>query len=349
MSSRSPTKKRSAGEANGEAPESSEGVASIAPHATQGGEVNAGPSRNTRIAPLLPNARSNDELVNRVAESLANTWNSFLAGYSVVPGPLAASNSTSVVGPQGPSTDYKKRGRGVANNKPSNAPSLSISPNLALGKGLALQCSRSVTSAPLDLDTAPSNEELISRLADSLAPSWEKFVHIFIRKRRGQSIEESWLADTQSRLSALLVRFHKQETSKRSNALPLFIVYNPNLETSISHEVGCPGFSASFLAQHTACAFNAGVFSPPFDFTQEVAPSTRHVAARAKTALKGLWNLIHYLEGQGSYIVTMYYNNKKELCFYKTEAFDISSTEGHGEFVSRISEIFFFYHMHQLI
>jgi hypothetical protein len=330
MTSRSPAKKKGAGEANGDAPDAS-GRASISPVTTLGNDREARPTRNIRIAPLIPTAVSNEELMSRLTESLAHTWNSFLAGYGVAPGPHAAPIANSAAHQQAPKTDCRKRGRGVANNKPSDAPWLSISSNLAMGNALMLQSSRSVISAPLGLGVAPSNEELISRLTESLAPSWEKFVRIFIRRRRGQSDEEMWLSDTQSRLGTLLVRFHKQETSKRTNALPLFIVYNPTLDISISHEVGCPGFSASFLRQYTSCAFNAGVFSPPLDFTHKAAPSTRHAAARAKTALKGLWNLIHYLEGEGSCIVTLYYNEKKELCFYKTETFYISSQETNRE------------------
>ena len=226
----------------------------------------------------------------------------------------------------------KKRGRGVANNKPADATALTISPTSTLGNGLALKSSRSVMSAPLHLEANPTAEQLITRLADSLAPSWESFVRMCVRNRksRARSFEEKWLAETQSRVGALLSRLHSQETAKISTALPLFIAYDPVLEVSVCHEVGLPGFSAPFLAQHTSCKFNAGAFSPPMDSTQSAPQSLSHASDRFKTTLKYLSDLIKDLEAKGAHIVAMYYNERNELRFYRTSAFKLSCTETPG-------------------
>lgn len=128
----------------------------------------------------------------------------------------------------------------------------------------------------------------------------------------------------------MLSRLHNQESKKISTALPLLIVYHPALDISVSHEGGCPGFSASFLAQHTSCKFNAGAFSPPLDSTQVAAPQLSHASARLKTTFKYLSDLIKDLEGQGSFIVAMYYNDKNELSFYISEAFKLNSIEASG-------------------
>lgn len=74
----------------------------------------------------------------------------------------------------------KKRGRGVASSKAIDAPVLSISPLSTHGHGLALKSSRSVTNAALSSSALPSNEELVSRLAESFGPSWNAFKHIFL-------------------------------------------------------------------------------------------------------------------------------------------------------------------------
>jgi hypothetical protein len=237
----------------------------------------------------------------------------------------------------------KKRGVGVASKKAFDAPRLSISPISSLGNGLALKSSRSVASAPLGLDTTPSNEDLISRLTESLTASWVSFVRIFIRKGGNiRSNEEKWLSDYQSRISAMLSRLHNQETSKITTTLPLLIAYEPVLDVSVSHEGGCPGFSTSFLAHHTSSAFNAGVFSPPLDSTQAAAQSVLHASERAKTTFKHLFDIVRYLEGQGTYIVAMYYNDKNELCFYKSEAFDLGSRKVSGAFHNHFVIFYFF-------
>lgn len=72
----------------------------------------------------------------------------------------------------------KKRSRGAANNKLSDAAGLTISPTSTLENGLALKSCRSVMNETLHLETKPTDEELIARLADSLAPSWDSFVRI---------------------------------------------------------------------------------------------------------------------------------------------------------------------------
>lgn len=224
----------------------------------------------------------------------------------------------------------KKRGRGVASSKAIDAPVLSISSTH--GHGLALKSTRSVTNAPLNSGTTPSNEELTSRLAESFGASWNAFNDIFLRKGRARSDEEIWITGTQRRLNSLLNRLHSQEASKISTSLPLFIAYHPALHVSVAHEGGLPGFSSSFLAQYTSCTYNAGAFSPPFD-AKEVAPQSQsHASARRRTTFKYLSDLIHELECQGTFVVAMYYNDENELCFYKTAEFDLCSTEDSGTF-----------------
>ena len=226
----------------------------------------------------------------------------------------------------------RKRGRGVASNIPSDAPTLSIARMSVLGDQLALKSSRCVVSAPLGLGTAPSNDELIGRLAEVLSPSWESFVRIFIRRARGgnMSNEESWLSEAQKRLGRLLERYHVQDSSRISTSLPLFIAYHPTLKIAVSHEGACPGFSASFLAQHTSCTFNAGVFSPPFDFKHVPPRTASHKSAREKTTFKHLSENINFFEDHGAVVFAMYYNDKNELCFYKSAAIDLDSDENLG-------------------
>lgn len=237
----------------------------------------------------------------------------------------------------------RKRGRGVANNIPSDTPTLSIARMSALGDRLVLKSNRCVISAPLGLGTAPSNDELIGRLVDVLRPSWESFVRIFIRRRGNMGNEERWLDEAQKRLGRLLERFHVQDSSKISTSLPLFIAYHPFLKIAVSHEGACPGFSAWFLEQHTSCTFNAGVFSPPLDFTHVPPRTASHASAREKTTLKHLSENIKYFENHGALVVAMYYNDKDELCFYKTEAIDLDSAGIVGAYICLLNPLFLSY------
>ena len=162
-------------------------------------------------------------------------------------------------------------------------------------------------------------------------------MRIHIRKPHGgeKSVEEKWLTSTQKCLNPLLQRFHCQEKNSISTALPLFIAYHPDLNTSVSHEGACPGFSAWFLARYTTCKFNAGVFSPPLDSSHESASAPSQASAYARRTRIQLLNSIRSLESNGSFIVAMYHNEKNDLCFYKTEAFPLlDASEIPGAFMN---------------